>query len=75
MKTTIDQLLTLVVASALCVDARGGKFSERVMQRYARPEQFSSPKLERRSIEERSAGYRYLNDNTRREYCFTKSTK
>jgi hypothetical protein len=66
MKTPFGLTAMLVGLLASTINA-GTRFSDRVLERYARPEKFSLPR-QTRSLEERQASFKFLTDATQRGY-------
>lgn len=56
----------LLLGSSLMEVVSAGGFSDRVMERYKRPEKFA-PKPKARSLQERQANFRYLTNDTQRK--------
>jgi hypothetical protein len=67
MKSLLISVFGLVCLLADPIYA-GAKFSERVLERYARPEKFAAPRQEKRSLEERAASFKFLTNATKRQY-------
>ena len=67
MKSLLSSVTLLAALLASPISA-GKSFSDRVYERYARPEKFSQPIQERRPLQERQAGFKFLTNTTQREY-------
>lgn len=66
MRISVTSTL-LLGSSFTAVVSAGTRFSDRVYERYARPEKFSAAQPKPRSLEERSDSYRFMTNATKRK--------